>query len=841
MTMIRPLTLFSGKKPIILLCLLFISVVILEPASATDAGSSFIKERTISGFRDIRDCVISPDEQEICIITHDNVTLIDIESMSKLSERQFDNIYFKSGCWIGSSIYLTSFSKHPETFTAPDVTILSDSDLSTSGEYSIEDHTLDKIKSSPDGRYIAGFWGKSVYIHDTSDMSFVYSFTDHAYTVEQIAWNPSGSLLASVGWDIWIHDINNGSSYSVTKENVKSTGLLWSPNGTYLYNLFSPGLGALETYNVNERKKVASQVLAYSIEAGSIDFESNTICIAVEQDLRLVSLNTSLGFWDDESASANIRYIHWGWDGYRIVSVADDGVFREYLDQDHVNYNRPPEIVIFNPVDGEKFNCSLIANGSIIDDSPSVFGYYQINNESWQPLQKIDAWNITIEPSSLTNGTNTLNIRATDMEKESTASISFVYEPPPLINIRPEVEIISPMNGSSIYITIFVEGISRDDVRIESVFINVDGNGWTLVQGTDEWHYLTFLSGTETDPIWIEVKATDGELESEIDRIILLPEDTTDPTNSPPELSLNRPRDNEFVFINMNYEGTTTDDDGPIATFMSINGGIWSKISTQSSWSGTLAADQLNVGDNTISFIAYDGELLSDLKRIVVNNVDYSSPLVEIISPKEDDSFEETIDINGTVLNGHGDIITIEMSTNMIEWTTIGNNRSLDYILIPEDASFGRFILYFRASDTISMSEITTLSLLYYRPPSLSISSPDEQSSFRKSIIIKGEVIDGYNEGLEIEIRIEDGLWTTIGNTRDWEYELNNYDVPSGEFEVNFRAFDGYQYSDNVELNLVQYDQEPQENEKWIYYLAISIIIILIMIVLYKKDILRWK
>jgi hypothetical protein len=282
--------------------------------------------------------------------------------------------------------------------------------------------------------------------------------------------------------------------------------------------------------------------------------------------------------------------------------------------------------------------------------------------------------------------------------------------------------------------------------------------------------------------------------------------------------------------------GVTEDDSNSVMTFISIDEGYWIRISSIPHWQGIISMVSYDVGYHEISFIAFDGELLSAPEIIIINKIPYLPIEIRIQVPRQDSYFETSQKISGEVIGGYGEIQLIQVRIDNGEWIDISINRHWEYLLDPKGKDYGPIRFSIRAADNCTYSNIHTLTMNYYKPPVLEIHSPSEKTSFYSTILISGTVDGGYNETIQVEIRISDGLWEPFNESRNWTYVLEKYYVPLGLFELNFRAFDGYQYSDIVELNLIR-KKKPHEKED--YFIILLLIIFLLgistLLLIYQK------
>jgi len=196
-------------------------------------------------------------------------------------------------------------------------------------------------------------------------------------------------------------------------------------------------------------------------------------------------------------------------------------------------------------------------------------------------------------------------------------------------------------------------------------------------------------------------------------------------------------------------------------------------------------------------------------KFSLINNI--SKPNVVVIFPGNNSEVVDLITIEGTAFdsNGNDTIKFIEVSIDGYEWKEADGNNNWHYDWNTKTVSNGEHILQFRAYDGEFYSEIAELVLIVENyeendPPIVIINSPENDAEVDKIVEINGESSDADgDETIEtVEISIDGSSWEVLSSTTSWSYDWNTIEFTNGEHTLRFRAYDGEDFSDIVELNL---------------------------------------
>lgn len=86
--------------------------------------------------------------------------------------------------------------------------------------------------------------------------------------------------------------------------------------------------------------------------------------------------------------------------------------------------------------------------------------------------------------------------------------------------------------------------------------------------------------------------------------------------------------------------------------------------------------------------------------------------------------------------------------------------------------------------------------------PTVNITSHANHSEVSGTVTIMGITADADSTIEKVEISIDDGYWEPTTGTTSWSYQWNTTTLENGEYSLKFRAFDGEDFSEIVEITL---------------------------------------
>lgn len=143
--------------------------------------------------------------------------------------------------------------------------------------------------------------------------------------------------------------------------------------------------------------------------------------------------------------------------------------------------------------------------------------------------------------------------------------------------------------------------------------------------------------------------------------------------------------------------------------------------------------------------------------------------------------------------------------------------------------------IYFMVRDDFGMWSDEDSRELKITPaiPSLNITTPENNEKVSGKVMIRGTTSHVGGEVIIVEIKIDDGEWTPVTGTGNWQHELDTEDLSEGTHTIHARAFDGAYYSDVESVTIiVERDDGVLDNLTLIIIIAV-IVTVLILFVLW--------
>ncbi len=188
-----------------------------------------------------------------------------------------------------------------------------------------------------------------------------------------------------------------------------------------------------------------------------------------------------------------------------------------------------------------------------------------------------------------------------------------------LPNTPPEIEILSPSDGSIVSGVVTIQGKAWDvdgNETIQKVEIKIDNGEWKEASGTISWSYSWDTTKVANGLHKIETRCYDGVDYSSIVSINIT---VNNVANTPPVVSIDYPSNGSTVSGEIIIKGKAWDKDGneSIAKVeIRIDGGEWQNATGILNWAYKLDTKKLKNGMHTIEVRAYDGINYSNIIKI---------------------------------------------------------------------------------------------------------------------------------------------------------------------------------------------------------------------------------
>jgi hypothetical protein len=303
--------------------------------------------------------------------------------------------------------------------------------------------------------------------------------------------------------------------------------------------------------------------------------------------------------------------------------------------------NAKPFVRIFSPEDGQEFNFTFYARGNAADEERMLaFVLVRIDDGQWVSPDPVNGWIydwiFSYDTWLLENGLHSFQAMCGDDVQVSDIvqvhfSVNNDWEHP---YGRPDLQIASPENGSTVSGTIEIKGTADPGPLILEVLISIDGGEPVVVEGTTSWSFtidtLTYANGPRSIRVW----AVGVFIDSEIDELgILVHNDRR------PMCEITWPVENQTLLEDTVIMGTAHDPEGEhVVVEIGIDSTEWRTCTVDGgNWSFVWNISDLEDGKHTLMVRAFDGNLYSSIDevevRLVTSDQDTSpEPRVDPIS-----------------------------------------------------------------------------------------------------------------------------------------------------------------------------------------------------------------
>jgi hypothetical protein len=263
--------------------------------------------------------------------------------------------------------------------------------------------------------------------------------------------------------------------------------------------------------------------------------------------------------------------------------------------------DQPPAVEITSPADGQTYGGALDVGGTASDDVSVQKVEVRVDEGTWIIAEGTDAWTYELDTMTLSQGTHSLEARSYDgYEYSAVASVSFdVDQPPTVSSINLQTDVL--YDG-----TVNITGGASDDVEIMEVEIMIDEGPWMDASGTTSWWYELDTTTLAHGEHVFEVRTYDGTSYSEVLNV-------TFKVDQPPTLTVTIPVEAEKYKKKVEMAGTTADDDEVLWVEFNLDGGEWTKVEGNVTWSYELSLKDLKKGNHTVELRSWDGNKHSDV------------------------------------------------------------------------------------------------------------------------------------------------------------------------------------------------------------------------------------
>ena len=398
--------------------------------------------------------------------------------------------------------------------------------------------------------------------------------------------------------------------------------------------------------------------------------------------------------------------------------------------------------------------------------------------------------------TGLSAGTHTISLRVQDSDGlwsgEATATIT--------VRLRPTAVIDSVIPNPAIQgKPISFDGHGTDDGNIVRYVwtSSIDGE---LYNGTDG-HFKTTLPSTGEHTISLRVQDNDG-LWSDVVNITLFVHvmPTAEILSITPETAL---VGEDIVFRGQGAADT------PIQRYVwlsSIDGELYNGPDGNITFSG------LSAGTHSITLKVQDSTGLWSDPTAPVSVIVHTKPTAQIVSIDPNPAHtNQSITFTGRGTDD-GTVVRYVWTSSIDGEFYSGPNATVSYTGL----SLGNHTISLKVQDNYGVwSEPVTASLIIKpiilvdsTPPTLSILYPRQHAAVNGTVTIRGIARDNVKV-VSVEYRAAGTEeWYTAEGTTEWHVTLNTTQVDNGNYTLEFRAYDGRQYSEILTLTVTVQNEE---------------------------------
>jgi WD40 repeat protein len=369
------------------------------------------------------------------------------------------------------------------------------------------------------------------------------------------------------------------------------------------------------------------------------------------------------------------------------------------------------------------------------------------------------------------------------------------YPPVPVIN--------SPLEGA-VY--------SSDETIVFDANGSTDPNGDPIT-----YHWVSNVSGDIGYEEHVETTLRVG-----IHRVILWVEDdkgertavfvniTVVQANRPPSVYMTAPLENqrfepdEEVELNASY---STDPDGDPLTF------AWTSSLDGPLGTGAVVHIVLSIGNHVITVTADDGHdhIVATAVNITVEEPPNLPPVITLSGPEANSTVKGVVTISGLASDPEGEFLAVRYAVSRPEdWFPAlleGSSWSISWDT--RELLNAQVSVFIEADD----GEHTTRIWAQYfvdnpppenAPPEVTLASPTSGEEVKKGILLEGLASDPDSGVVtKVQVRIDNEAWQDATGTFAWSFYWDTTTVSNGAHTLTVRSFDGEDYSQPVEIEVV--------------------------------------
>jgi hypothetical protein len=375
--------------------------------------------------------------------------------------------------------------------------------------------------------------------------------------------------------------------------------------------------------------------------------------------------DSDAGFFDHYSITKTVEDLF----GLPYLAHAGDAQTNSLLGHFGITTGSPtvtsPAVTITQPAATSTVSGTLTVSGTAGDTAGIASVQVGVDAGAGQAATGTTDWTTSIDTTTLTNGTHTIDVEAVDNDGNmGTASVTVTVNN----TSTPSVTITAPPDGSAASGAVAVSGTAGDVSGITSVDVDVDGGTPQRATGTTNWTTSVDTTGLASGPHTVNVTATDTDGNTGTASVTV-----TVPAHNvvTPTVTISQPAGASTVSGLVAIAGTAADPGGIASVQVAVDTGTPHAATGTTSWTSSVDTSVLTNGSHTINVQVTDndGFVGTASVTVTVNNASTATAC-------------PALPAGTTELSGNP-----SLETNQTGWTVAYNTTSLVTRVAPAGGS----------------------------------------------------------------------------------------------------------------------------------------------------------
>lgn len=449
----------------------------------------------------------------------------------------------------------------------------------------------------------------------------------------------------------------------------------------------------------------------------------------------------------------------------------------------------PPKVTITAPKSTDTLFGTFNIVGVATANPTSSISKTEISLDNIIIATSAATFNVAVDSTKLSNADHTIAVIATDAANRTakTTLVIHVYND----TTPPTIMVTSPLDNQKVSGQIAVSGSVTDDIGLQKLTINLDGQlfnettqtpfSFTLdtTKQTEAVHQLSFIA---TDPTGNKTT---------LNRSITIEQ----PDLTPPAVVVTGPSDNSSASGNLTYTATASDNK-VLSKFELYLDNTLVATAPAASLSGAIDTTKLTNDKHVLEFRATDG---SNNKTTVQRSVtifnDLQAPVVKITAPVKDAklSGSVTVTVNATDNDKVSELALLVDTTPVAKVAPSGT--TISFSLNTTQFATGVHTIKALVKDPSGNTATDSVSVTIDNtpapdttPPQVRISAPQDKITVTGSIDVVGVAIDNTSVS-KVGLWVDGALKTTTTQA-SFSIALDTTSLTNGDHILEIRAND---------------------------------------------------